>query len=268
MKITTQNTRTQIGGFSSVARCALKSLLRRSTAGGSTPHQDVEDSINRALAGYPRNHNYTLRNRTLVPSLRLYRRWKAVSALYPRPLTSLLDVGSCKGFFVFDAARREECERATGIDVNGSFVSTAKGVRTLLQERKADFFNLGHEAFARNLDRHGGPFQTVILLNVYHYLFWGSDEDATAARDHRTILSTLSEVCREVLIFASPLDLKECPESVQAAAKQSLLRAQYTPEKFVEAAEEFFVVERAGSTGGRPLFRLRKRAARPVKECK
>src|SRR5262249_48810557 len=68
--------------------------------------------------GYPSNHRYLIRRDRFVPTRQLAVRYDKIAELYPAPLTSLLDLSCCKGFFVFAAAAQPHCQRAAGIDVN------------------------------------------------------------------------------------------------------------------------------------------------------
>src|SRR5690242_17341525 len=66
--------------------------------------------LNARLRGYPRNHDMkVVAGPRVIPSRRLHSRWTRIASLYPDHLTSLLDVGSCKGYFVLEAATRPSC---------------------------------------------------------------------------------------------------------------------------------------------------------------
>src|SRR3954452_15026460 len=71
-------------------RYRARDLARREWFAASTSARDAAEQLNRQLIGYPSNHNYAVCDGQLLPSLRLYLRWRRVSALYPEPLTSLL----------------------------------------------------------------------------------------------------------------------------------------------------------------------------------
>jgi hypothetical protein len=210
--------------------------------------------------GYPKNHAYLLGDGEIVPSFRLYSRWQRIAALYPSPLTSLLDIGTCRGFFVLEAARRPTCRTAVGIDVHEPFVRVAGEVAGRTGTGKARFAVAAIEDVAGDLPGFGGPFQTLVLLNTYHYLFYGSDlNSAVVAGGHRHILGLLSRLCTDRVIFSSPLELDECPRQTQDAAARRGDAASYTTERFMEAAREFFRVEDMGRWGNRPLLVLHRR---------
>lgn len=109
----------------------------------------------------------------------------------------------------------------------------------------------------------GGPFETVLLLNTYHYLYFGSQLDPPGAQHHEEIFGWLGGVCADRLIFASPLELEECPSRVQAAAANDPRGRHYTRADFLSAARAFFDVREVGRSGGRPIFLMR-RLGRPA----
>jgi hypothetical protein len=237
--------------------------MRRVVPGGRSPQRETEKTLNAALEGYPRNHTYRVWNKRLVPGVRLYRRWRQISSLYPDRVSSLLDVASCKGFFVFSAARTAGCERAVGIDCVESFVKVAEEVREYLGESRARFHVTSLASVADRIDEFGGPFDVVLLLNAYHYLFWGSELDPTSCRDHGKLLQRLATVCGGRVIFTSPLEIDECPGDCRkfAAAATSGEAAQYTKAHFLAAAEAFFDVREVGRWGKRPVLSMLKRSA-------
>ncbi len=242
-------------------REGISAFFRRIGEGGNAPTSERERELNLALRGYPENHNYKIRGGTLAPCMNLHRRWRIIAPLLPNPLTSLLDIGSSKGFFVLSAARREGCERAVGIDVHEPFIRTSNEVRDFLKQPNATFHLAGLKQVADDPAQFGGPFQTVMLLNVYHYLYWGSGLDSTACRDHAKLFSRLAKVCVQRLIFSSPLEVPECPGEIQRLAEQSGGGAEYTAEKFLAAARKFFEVREVGRSGRRPVFSMEKRAS-------
>jgi hypothetical protein len=69
-----------------------------------------EVRLNVALHGYPSNHTYAVRDGQLRPGRDLRKRWEVIAPLIPRPVASMLDVGSCKGFFALRVARERQWE--------------------------------------------------------------------------------------------------------------------------------------------------------------
>jgi hypothetical protein len=196
----------------------------------------------------------------VIPSRRLHSRWTRIASLYPDRLASLLDVGSCKGYFVLEAAARPTCRAAVGIDVHEPFVTTAREVAETVGITNAAFHVASLDQFlAARAPAADHPFQTVLLLNVYHYLFVGSELSPLNYHSHRTILEMLARLCHDRVIFSSPMDLADCPAQVQERATALNVADQYTRAAFARAAEEFFTVEDHGLWGRRPLLVLRRR---------
>lgn len=216
--------------------------------------------LNRALSGYPRNHDLKVVAGQVVPSRRLYARWKRIAALYPDRLTSLLDVGSCKGYFVLEAASRPTCRTAVGIDVHEPFIETARQAAAAVGCGAASFHLAPLDRFASDPALNtAAPYQTILLLNLYHYLFAGSEISPVAYHDHGPILSMLARLCSDRVIFSSPLELADCPAQVRDRAQTLGIGDRYTAAKFLQAASEFFLVEDHGLWGRRPLLVLRRR---------
>jgi SAM-dependent methyltransferase len=212
------------------------------------------------LKGYPRNHNYRLRGKQLIPCFRLYRRWRIISSLYPQALESFLEVGSCKGFFVLDAASRPSCKYAVGIDIYKPFISIAKKVKDIIEKDNVAFHEASIFDVSESPEFFRGPFQTVLLINTYHYIFWGSSLSPIASYSHEKILSNLAKICIQNLIFSSPLELEECPKIVrERAEKKSGKKEIYTTQSFLTVAREFFHLQEKGFLGKRPLYLMTKK---------
>ena len=116
-----------------------------------------ENNLNKMLPGYPRNHNYRLIKRRALPSFKLYERLRIVSALYPNTLKSFLDIGSCKGFFVMDAAQRANCNISVGIDVHEPFIFVSKKVKDYLNIENARFHLATLNDVSGKPEAYGGP---------------------------------------------------------------------------------------------------------------
>src|SRR3954463_7427453 len=95
---------------------SLAQYLKLRVDAWKAPANDEEQALNRDLAGYPSNHTYRVVGKRIIPSIELYRRWRAISGLYPTPVRSLLDIGCCQGVFVLQAASSSGCKSALGID--------------------------------------------------------------------------------------------------------------------------------------------------------
>lgn len=243
-------------GYGMYRRRNFKCLLPLYTGSGSNR---IEKEINKLLSGYPRNHNYKIHNKKLLASFRLYERLRLVTQLYPEHLESFLDIGCCRGFYVLEASQRMNCKTAVGIDVYEPFVSTANKVRQYLDVQNASFYLTSLDKVAYKPEAYGGPFQTVLLIGTYHYLFWGSSLCPTAYYNHWEILSQLFQICTDSLIFSGRLEVDRLPDSVKEKAKMSGNQVDYTTADFLKNAEKLFQVCKAGYLGTYPLFIMSKK---------
>ena len=234
-----------------------RALYGREFNRGSSNNAEAE--LNEQLIGYPKNHNYQVHESKLIPCFRLYERYRALQPLYPRPLKSFLDVGSCKGFYVLRAALNEPgCQQAVGIDVHAPFVAAASQVKEHLKVEKAAFYQASLNEVARKPESFGGPFQTLLMLSCYHYFFWGSNDCAFAYHSHDEILGRLAELCTGTLLLSGRLEFDRLPSRVQERVESSVHRQTYNTEEFVKAAEVFFDIRIAGHFGRNALFVMNK----------
>jgi SAM-dependent methyltransferase len=222
---------------------------------------DLAPHIRAFLAdSYPHNHDYEVergrRRGELRPRRKLRRRFAKLARLYPEPLASLLDVGCAKGFFVLEAAARESCTRALGIDVHAPFVEASRAAALHLGRERARFEALRLHELAETLDARGGPFQTVLVVNVYHYLFFGSALDERGYADHEALFDHLHGVTAGCLLFSNRVSLAACPRNVQARARELGLDGAYTEDAIRAAAEARFTLEERGKLGRIPLWCL------------
>ncbi len=178
------------------------------------------------------------------------------SSHLPGRLDSLIDVGCAQGFFVLHAALRPERPRALGIDIIRKYPDAGRRTAACLGLDNARFeCALPHEIAAR-LDDFGGPFQVVLLVNTYHYLFGGSDLHPFGYRDHGEVFRYLAALCAERLVFCSPLDHKSVPDYVRRRFSPDT----YNREAILAAAREFFAIEHAGRLDRRPLLIMRRKS--------
>jgi len=224
---------------------------------GCSP-RDSEREINQHLFGYPNNHNYQIRKGQMLPSFKLYERVRAVNSLYPKNLKSFLDIGSCKGYYVLEAAQNSCCETSTGIDVHEPFISISNKVKEYLNINNANFYLATLEELSNNPEAYGGPFQTVLLIGTYHYLFWGSSFSSSVSYSHRQILTRLSKICTDRVIFSARLEIDMLPRDQKKKAKLKN-DVKYNTEYFLKRVEELFDVHKAGYLGKYPLFVMLKR---------
>jgi len=212
------------------------------------------------LAGYPSNHRYRIHGQRLVPGYQLYRRANVVESLYPQALTSLLDIGCCRGYYVFQGGLRPECRAAVGIDVFEPFIRTARRVQDYLGIRNVQFHLAGLDQVAQNPAAYGGPFQTIVLIGAYHYLYWGSVRCGQAFLSHREILSRLAGLCTDRVIFSARLRIADLPEGLRRQALGSSAGEDFNAEAFLRTAEDFFQVRQAGYLGNYPAYVLSRQA--------
>ena len=225
----------------------------------SFPPNETEKEINQLLKCDLRNHNYMISQNKLIQSFKLHERLSLITALYPEPLESFIDIGCYRGFFALDAANRPGCNVSVGIDVYEPFVNTSNTVKGYLGLSNSSFYMASLDMVSSNPEAYGGPFQTVQLINVYHYLFWGSSLCSDAYLNHHEILRRLSRICTDRLIFSARLEVDRLPGNLKEKAKASGKIAYYNTGYFLKVAREFFEVHRAGFLGRYPLFIMEKK---------
>lgn len=228
--------------------------------GVNLPDKTANGFDNDDLLGYPSNHIYKIDDGRLLPTFDLYWRSRILDRLYSRPLESLLDIGSCKGWFVLRAAQRADCERAVGIDIYDPWINLSSLAASWLELGNATF----HLAFLQKVfdepGKFGAPFRNVLAINAYHYLYWGSGMYPGHFSGHTEILAGLHRICDDRIIFANPLEVRDAPRETQRyAANEPERAALYTTSRFLGAAASFFHVERHGKIGKRELMVLRRK---------
>jgi hypothetical protein len=211
--------------------------------------------------GHRTRHVYDIANGRAFTTSQMDQRWQIVSRHYPQRLTSLLDIGCCRGWFVVEAALRPECERAVGIDVVQGFIDAANKAKQVLALQNAEFdYAFLDDVADAPPDKYGVPFQTIVLLNTYHYMYWGSAYSDKHWPDHDYLLRTLAEICTDRVLFMSPLEVSECPSDIARRAKDHPdWAAAFTAERFHETAARYFDVTPQGHLGLRPLYVMHKR---------
>ena len=112
-----------------------------------------------------------------------------------------------------------------------------------------------HE-LADSINEFGGPFQTVLLVNSYQYLYFGSSRSPECYRDHETIFGLIRQVCSGRVLFSNRTELGELQRSCQAEAMKIGHQAHYTEEKILDAASRFFHVRPYGRIGKWPFWLL------------
>ena len=208
-----------------------------------------------AKNSYPSNHTYRISRGKLSPKRQLAMRYEIINSLFPKQLTSFLDTAFSKGYFVFSASQRLECIRSMGIDINHYDINFCNAVKNYLGDNRSQFQLLQLHELADQIDQFGGPFQTVLISNVYQYLYFGSEILTSAYLDHDLIFKNIRKVCSERVIFANRVNLKDVQiNKCMAAAGDK--RLAYTEEKIIEAASGYFNVTKQGYIGKYPIWTL------------
>ena len=224
-----------------------------------TSFSRFEKELNQTLIGYPSNHNYLIYNRKIFPKFQLFERFQCITSLFPEKLESLLDIGCCRGFYVFEAACHPTCNLSVGIDVYEPFIKISQKIRAYLNVDKAQFHLATLEEVCNNRENYGGTFQVVLLLGTYHYLFWGSAKCSNGFERHSEILSRLAKICSDRVIFSARLETNRMPRSIKNKAEINKDKHAYTTHEFLECAEAYFDVHKAGYLGKYPLLLMLKK---------
>jgi len=145
-------------------------------------------------------------------------RHPAVRRLLELPVFRLLDYGIRP--VQLGAAMLPECEAALGIDVVPEFIEAANEAKRILKLDKARF----EYTFLNNLDRdrqkYRLPYQTLLMINTYHYLYWGSAYCPTHWPDQDYLLRTAGVALHDRMLFMSPLEVIDCPFDIVRRARE------------------------------------------------
>ena len=216
---------------------------------------------------YPSNHNYRVAGGRLRPSFQLWRRWRRLRRHYlleaggrdGRPaLDSFLDLSSCKGFFVLDAAQRLGARRAVGIDVHEPDLAASRAVAAELGLDRVRLERLlPHEL----VERGEAPFGTVLLVNTYPYLFFGSRREPHAYGDHERLFELFADLVAPGgrLLFSNRVELARLQGHMQRIAHERGTAHLFDEHRIRAAAGRSFHVEAHGRLGKIPLWVLHRR---------
>lgn len=214
------------------------------------PVQSIETPI-----GERTRHVFKIAGDASLTTFGLHQRHEIVQSLYPEKVASLLDIGCCRGWFVIKAAQREECERATGIDVVEGFIEAANEAKDALKLTKTEFYYAFLDDVLNDPIKFRTPYQVVLLLNTYHYMYWGSAYSPRHWADHDFLLRSLASICTDRMIFMSPLEVDECPADIAERARQHPdWGSAYTEANFMKIASRYFDITPEGHMGERPLY--------------
>lgn len=214
-----------------------------------------DEYLNYAENAYPSNHTFTLKRGLLVPKRELNKRYSQIRKLYPKPLTSLLDVSCSKGFFVFDAAREATCTRAFGIDVHEYDIKFCNTISRSAAYSRAQFAHLTLRELAAKIDELGGPFQTILLINSYQYFYFGSVISPDSYETHDEIFALLRSICSGRVIFNNRVNVEDCQNSEQVRNAPEKAH-HYSRIEILTAAQKYFSVNEHGKIGKYPLLTM------------
>lgn len=233
--------------------------LRRRRAFRAVAKKTTIHHINTPI-GQRTRHTFQIADDKVLSTSQMELRWKIVTSLYPKKLTSLLDIGCCRGWFVVKAAMLPECEDALGIDIVPEFIDAANEAKRLLKLDKARFEYAFLNDIERDQQKYRPPYQTLLVINTYHYLYWGSRYCQTHWPDQNYLLSTLAMICTDRMLLMSPLEVSDCPSDIaQSAREHPDWAEQYTTSKFLDIASRYFDVSIEHYLGVRPLYLMKKK---------
>ena len=206
--------------------------------------------------GYPSNHTYQISGEKLKPRYKLAQRYQRIQRLFPENVTSMVDIGCSKGYFVFSMSNLPTCTRNLGIDIHQDDIDVCGYVKKILQNNRVNFGKMQLHELANTIDQFGGKFQTVLLLNIYQYLYFGSAAHPECYRDHDSIFANLKKICSQRVIFNNRIDFSDCQKQVKLLQTPSQYSENYTAEKILSAAEKYFSIKEYGTFGKYPLLAL------------
>lgn len=214
------------------------------------------DYVRFLATGYPSNHTYEIKQGSLKPKHKLASRYKKIRALLPKNLDSIAEVGCSKGFFIFSASTMPGFSRGLGIDVNSYNITVCNWVKEALNYHNTTFKTMQLHELAPSVQALGGPFQVVLILNTYQYLYFGSDNFPECYLDHDAIFKHLREICSGRIIFNNRIDLDDCQNTRCIALASEQCKANYSEEMALKAASKYFTIQHHGKIGKYPLITL------------
>ena len=218
---------------------------------------EVVNQIEKSI--YPKNHGFYVCGEQLLPASKLASRMHKIQQLYPDKLDSLLDLSCCRGYFILDAAKNKNCQRTLGIDIDSDNIDICLALKKYFSfiDNPPEFKLLTLASLAEKIQDFGGAYQTVLLINTYQYLFFGSAL-CPGYLDHEKIFSYLSKVCSHRLIFSNRTELKFCQNKAQVSQAGNIAE-QYNTAAIRAAAQIYFNITIESKIGRYPLWLLEKR---------
>lgn len=208
-----------------------------------------------AEKSYPSNHTYKISDQQLHPKCKLALRYQKIKKLFPKELTSLVDIGCSKGFFVLTAGQQLGATRNLGIDIDTYDIDFCHAVKKHLNATHANFALMQLHELAERIEEFGGAFQTVLIINTYQYLYFGSARSEVRYQNHDKIFQYLRKICAKRIIFNNRVNLEECQntDNINNVANP-LHRDEYNEQQIIESASRYFSVIQHGSIGRYPLW--------------
>jgi len=146
------------------------------------------------------------------------------------------------------------------VDVVHEFIDEANQAKQLLKLDKAQFDYAFLNDLERDREKYRLPYQTILLINTYHYMYWGSTYCPNHWPDQDYMLRTLASMCTDRMIFMSPLEVSECPSDIAERAREHPEWAKgYTTQQFLDTAARYFDVTLESHLGVRPLYLMKKK---------
>ena len=209
-----------------------------------------------AEKSYPSNHTYKILENTIRPKCKLTLRYQKIKKLFPEKLTSLVDIGCSKGFFIFAASTQLGSTRNLGIDIDDYDIQFCRAVKNHFRNPNVNFEIVQLHELAERIDEFGGPFQTVLLVNTYQYLYFGSARSSLHYQSHDEIFKSLRKICSERLIFNNRMNLTECQNIEHINDTNETESDNYNEQKIIESASKYFSIAKRGNIGRYPLWAM------------
>jgi len=210
-----------------------------------------------AEKSYPSNHTFKIVGDELNPKCKLSLRYQRIKKLFPDTVTSLLDIGCSKGFFVFAAGQELGSARNLGIDIDQYDIDFCRALKNHLGALHARFELMQLHELAERIHEFGGPFQTILLINTYQYLYFGSARSADHYQNHDKIFGILRKICSHRLIFSNRVNLAECQNTENIDnTSDTTNRNDYNEKTILESASHYFSIAKHGSIGRYPLWTM------------
>jgi len=213
------------------------------------------EHLSHAKYAYPSNHAYTISQQKLIPKRKLAERYQRIQQFFPEKIQSFAEVGSSKGFFVFSASNYPTCKRSMGIDLDKYNIQYCKLLKKYLKSKNTAFRYMQLHELAHRIDEFGGPFQTVLVINTYQYLYFGSDLSPLCYLNHDEIFRYLRTICYGRIIFNNRIELSDVQNKKQVEEAPEASK-QYSEIDVLRAATKYFAVSKQGFIGRYPLWTL------------